>query len=159
SRQKVHLQPPRPPSHLARLQSPLPRIPLQSGRLLGWHPSARPSDPTPCCQRPHRQGPQLLQPCRADSARRPAPSQLQHQRHPPRRPRPAESPNAHRQPSPDTSPVYANSASLNVSPALIATTSPALAAPPSPLAAASLNTPSFLLSPDKSAHKFQTLSS
>jgi hypothetical protein len=67
--------------------------------------------------------------------------------------------NAHRQPSPDTSPVYANSASSNVSPALIATTSPALAALPSPLAAASLNTPSFLLSPDKSAHKFQTLSS
>jgi hypothetical protein len=76
SRQKEHLQPYRPPSHPARLQPPLCRIPLQSGRLLDWHPSARPSYPTPCRQRPHRQGPQLLQPCRADSPCRPAPSQL-----------------------------------------------------------------------------------
>src|SRR5262249_21366611 len=67
--------------------------------------------------------------------------------------------NPHRQLSPDTSPVSANSASLNVSPGLIATPSPAPAAPPSPLPAASLNTQSFLLSPEKSAHKFQTLSS
>src|SRR6201997_498878 len=92
SRQKEHLQPPRPPSHPARLQPPLPRIPLQSGRLLGWYPSARPSYPTPCRQRPHRQRPQLLQPRRADFACRPAPSQLQHQRPPPRRPRPADCP-------------------------------------------------------------------
>jgi hypothetical protein len=44
-------------------------------------------------------------------------------------------------------------ASSNASPALIATISLALVAPPSPPAAASPNTPSFLLSPDKSAHK------
>ena len=40
-----------------------------------------------------------------------------------------------------------------------ATTSPALAAPPLLLAAASPNTPSFLLSPDESAHKMQPLRS
>ena len=106
SRQKEHLQPYRPASHPARLQPPLPRIPLHSGRLLSWHPSARPSYPTPCRQRPHRQGPQLLQPCRADSACRPATSQLQHQRPPPRRPRPASRPmltaNPHQTPCPST---------------------------------------------------------
>src|SRR5262249_47205236 len=59
--------------------------------------------------------------------------------------------NPHRQLSPDTSPVSANSASLNVSLGLIATTSPAPAAPPSPLPAASLNTQSFLLSPDRTS--------
>src|SRR3984893_9112790 len=69
------------------------------------------------------------------------------------------SPNALLQPSPDNSLVCAISASSNASPALIATISPALAAPPSPPAAASPNTPLFLLSPDKSAHKMQTLSS
>jgi putative tryptophan/tyrosine transport system substrate-binding protein len=51
------------------------------------------------------------------------------------------------------------SASSNASPALIATTSPAPAAPPLLLAAASPNTPSFLLWPDNSAHKMQTLTS
>jgi hypothetical protein len=61
------------------------------------------------------------------------------------------------QPSPDNSPVCAISASSNASPALIATISRALAALPSPPAAASPNTPSFLFSPDKSAHNMQTL--
>src|SRR5437870_2712052 len=69
------------------------------------------------------------------------------------------SPNALPPPSPDNSPVCANSASSNASLAPTATTSPALAAPPLLLAAASPNTPSFLLSRDKSAHKMQTLSS
>ena len=62
-------------------------------------------------------------------------------------------------PYPDNSPVCAISASSNASAAPIATISPALAAPPSLPAAASPNTPSFLLWPDKSAHKMQTLSS
>src|SRR5215831_16784184 len=62
-------------------------------------------------------------------------------------------------PSLDTSRAYANSASSNASPAPIAIISPALAAPPLRLVAASLNTPSFRLLLDKSAHKFQTLSS
>jgi hypothetical protein len=48
---------------------------------------------------------------------------------------------------------------INASSAPIATISPALAAPPSLPAAASPNTPSFLLWPDKSAHKMQTLRS
>jgi len=69
------------------------------------------------------------------------------------------SPNALPPPSPDNSPVCANSASSNASLAPTATTSPALAAPPLLLAAASPNKPSFLLSPDKSAHKMQTLRS
>ena len=68
-------------------------------------------------------------------------------------------PNALPPPSPDTSPGCASSTSSNASPAPIATTSPAPAAPPSRLAVASLNTPSFLPSPDKSAHMLQTLSS
>src|SRR5438309_6287183 len=62
-------------------------------------------------------------------------------------------------PYPDNSPVCAISASSNASSAPIATISPALAAPPSLPAAASPNTPSFLLWPDKSAHKMQTLRS
>ena len=62
-------------------------------------------------------------------------------------------------PSPDTSRAYANSASSNASPAPIAIVLPVLAAPPLRLVAASLNTPSFRLLPDKSAHKFQRLSS
>src|SRR5215471_9137239 len=62
-------------------------------------------------------------------------------------------------PSLDNSPVSATSASSNASPARIATISPAPAAPPSPPAAASPNTPSFLRSPDKSAHTLQTLNS
>jgi hypothetical protein len=45
------------------------------------------------------------------------------------------------------------------SPVPIATISPAPAVPPLPLAAASLNTPSFRLSPINSAHYLQTLSS
>ena len=47
----------------------------------------------------------------------------------------------------------------HASSAPIATISPALAAPPSLAAAASPNTPSFLLWPDKSAQKMQTLRS
>ena len=62
-------------------------------------------------------------------------------------------------PYPDNSPVCAISASSNASSAPIATISPAPAAPPSLPAAASPNTPSFLLWPDKSAHKMQTLRS
>jgi hypothetical protein len=69
------------------------------------------------------------------------------------------SPNALLPPSPDNSPVCANSVSSNASSAPIAITSPARAAPPSLPDAASPNTPSFLLLPDKSAHKMQTLSS
>jgi hypothetical protein len=63
------------------------------------------------------------------------------------------SPNALPPPSPDASPACANSASSNVSPLPIATISLAPAAPPSRLVAASLNTPSFRLSPDKFAHE------
>src|SRR5580700_3478384 len=85
-RQKDHLQPQRPASDLVRLQSSLSRIPLQSGRLRGWHPGARPSHPTPFRQRLQRQGPQLFQPRRTDPARGPATSRLQHRRPPPRRP-------------------------------------------------------------------------
>src|SRR5262249_6025128 len=62
-------------------------------------------------------------------------------------------------PSPDNSSVYAYSASSNASLAPTATTSPALAAPLLLLVAASPNKPLFLLSPDKSAHKLQTLRS
>jgi hypothetical protein len=47
-----------------------------------------------------------------------------------------------------------NSGSLNVLPAPIDITSPAPGAPPSPLAAASLNTPSFRLSPNKLSSLF-----
>src|SRR5258705_1125347 len=85
-RQKDHLQPQRPAWDLARLQPPLPRVPLQSGRLLGWHPGAPPSHPTPSRQRPQPQGSQLFQPRRADLAFGPAASRLQHRRPPPRRP-------------------------------------------------------------------------
>src|SRR5205807_2516722 len=58
----------------------------QSGRLLGWHPGARPSHPTPSAQRPKPQGPQLFQPLRTDPARRPPASRLQYRWSPPRRP-------------------------------------------------------------------------
>src|SRR5262249_31222198 len=158
SRQKEHLQPYRPASHPARLQPPLPRIPLQSGRLLGWYPSARPSHPTSPRQRPHRQRPQLLQPPRTDPAFGPG--------RPPPTPRPApaaptschSSPNPLPPPSPDTSPASAYSVSSNVSPAPIATISPARAVPPSQPAAVSHNSPSFRHSPNKSAHTLQTLS-
>src|SRR5262249_26496139 len=66
--------------HPARVQPPLPRIPLQSRRLLRRHPSARPSHPTSSRQRPHPQRSQFLQPPRTDPACRLAASRLQHRR-------------------------------------------------------------------------------
>src|SRR6266566_9609197 len=56
-RQKDRLQPQGPARDPARLQSPLSRISLQSGRLLGRHPRARPSHPTPSRQWPQSQEP------------------------------------------------------------------------------------------------------
>src|SRR4029077_16302040 len=87
-----------------KLQSPLPRIPLQSGRLLGWHPGARPSHPTPSTQRPKPQGPQFFQPRRTDPARRAPATQLQYRWSPPRRPTATPLPILSRHPIPTTRP-------------------------------------------------------
>src|SRR6266436_3499658 len=103
-RQKDHLQPQRPARDPTRLQSPLSRISLQPGRLLGRHSRARPSHPTPSRQWPQSQGPELFQPRRTDPALGFATSRLQHRRPAPRRPPAARRPMLSRLPLPATRP-------------------------------------------------------
>src|SRR5262249_59325794 len=108
SKKKNTLMLSRPRTHLVGSHPPLPRIPLQSGRLRCRHPDPRPSHPTSPRQRPHCQGSQLLQPRRTDPACRHPASCLQHRRPPPRRPaatpRPLLSPPPHSPPPPTPTP-------------------------------------------------------